>query len=270
MKLFAFLWALSWTIAGVSAYDLYGGYERLIYYNAYRMDWAKTGGDKRMTIGGGCVSKKGAGKPCNLLEFVEYINVWNSLTEGKRPLTSLPGMPANFDYEDIKKDDVGKLAIAMRNHGITGVYDCLKINKEVSGRNDVDGLFGKMGQFIAGAQHANGVPANAIESAKSAINVWADLRKWAMNAAFEDHLRKDFPAAFADTDPKTGYKPLVKDVGDTGETVKTFNKDDALPRIKQVDPKYKISKDYDAFKKADPGHSEKVELADQVKNSVGC
>jgi hypothetical protein len=38
MNLFAVLWSLAWAIASVSAYDLYGGYERVMFYNAYRSE----------------------------------------------------------------------------------------------------------------------------------------------------------------------------------------------------------------------------------------
>ncbi|KAK0657781.1 hypothetical protein B0T16DRAFT_488869 [Cercophora newfieldiana] len=264
MNLFALLWALAWAVASVSAYDLYGGYERIIYYNAYRMDWGKTGGDtNRMSVGSGCVSKKGAKTPCDLIEFVDYINVWSPLNQDKRPI-KLQGLPAGFDPLDMKPAHVDAVAKSLRNAGVTGAYDCVKVHKEVKGRNDVDGLFGKIGQFIQGAQHANGVPANAVESAKNAVSVWADLRKWAQQLAFADYLKKKFPDAFKN------YQPAFKDIGGTGEKVETLNPRSAIPAIRALpgQERYNVANDWEEFKAADPGHSEKVDLADRVKGGL--
>jgi hypothetical protein len=229
------------------------------------VDWAKTGGDtKRMSIGPGCVSKQ-KGSPCDLIEFVDYINVWGPLNQDKRQI-QLKNLPDNFDSRNMKPEDVDKVAMSLRDAGVTGAYDCVKVNKEVSGRNDVNGLFAKTGQFIQGAQFANGVPQNAVESAKKAVSVWADLRKYAMQLAFQEHLKGKFPDAFKN------YEPLKKDVGTTGERVETFNPRAAIPAIKKLPGQsgYNVGADYDEFKAADPGHSEKVDLADKVKTALGC
>lgn len=230
------------------------------------MDWAKTGGDtNRMLVGSGCVSKRGGKSPCDLIEFVDYINVWSSLNQDKRPIRLL-NLPAGFDSLDMKPEHVDAVAKSLRNAGVTGAYDCVKVHKEVKGRNDVDGLFGKIGQFIQGAQHANGVPSNAVEGAKKAVSVWADLRKWAQQLAFTGYLKTQYPDAFR------SYEPLYKDVGTTGERVEVFNARSAIPKIRELpgQARYTVTNDWAAYKAADPGHSDKVVLADSVKTALGC
>ncbi|KAK4449030.1 hypothetical protein QBC34DRAFT_438471 [Podospora aff. communis PSN243] len=261
MKLFAVLWALGWAIASVSAYDLYGAYERIMFYNAYLMDWGKTGGNTRqMVMGPGCVSKK-KGSPCDLVEFIEYIN-------NTKKTIKLEGLPANFDSRNMSPADVDKVAVAINKAEATGQYDTLKIHKEVGSRNNPDGVFQKTGQFIDGARRATGVSKNAVECAKAAVSRWAELRKYASNDAFAKHLEKkdQYKAAFKD------YKPLEIKIGDTGEVRTTFNAKFAIPAIRALPglSKWTPYEEMEEFKRDDPGHAKKVEIAKEVDDKLQC
>ncbi|KAK0725664.1 hypothetical protein B0H67DRAFT_551173 [Lasiosphaeris hirsuta] len=255
MKVFALLWSLTWAIVGVSAYDLYGGYERIIYYNAYRMDWGKSGGDaKRMTIGSGCSN---GGKPCDLLDFVKYIN-----HDGKLPVLDMKNAPAGWDPLNMKADHVDWAAKALRDSGSTGIYEPNKIYKGVS-RNDVDGLFRKVGEFISGAQAANGVPPNSVQCAQAAVKVWANLRTWAQGLAFMKHLEGLYPGAGR-------LETVDKEVGKTGDKVQTIDLTKSMAKIK-AQPNmadYKYNRDFKQFAADDPGHAEKVNLARDAKAAI--
>lgn len=223
------------------------------------MDWGKTNGDtKRMLVGSGC--SKG-GKPCNLIEFVEFINYW---PDGIVKPIDLKDKPAGWDPLDMKPEHVDWAAKALKDAGATGVYEPNKIWKGVK-RNDVDGLFRKVGLYIKDAQNAGGVPPNAVACAKKAVSVWADLRTFAMRLAFLDHLEIKYPAA----------KPLPRitvPVGNSGATVQTADgtlfedKIQKLPNMADYNHKADLKK----FAADDTGHSDKVRLANTIKASLEC
>ncbi|KAK5656634.1 hypothetical protein OQA88_4614 [Cercophora sp. LCS_1] len=253
---FKLLWLLVWAVVGVFSYDLYGGYERVIYYNAYRMDWGKSGGDAtRMTIGSGC--RKGT-TACNFLEFVQYIN-----KGGKMPVLDMKNAPRDWDPVNMKKEHVDWAAKALRDADATGIYEANKIYKGL-GRNDVDGLFRKVGGFIFGARGASNVPANSIECAEAAVDVWADLRKEARKLAFMDHLNEKYK------DKNLKLEPVDKPIGNAGVKIQTFDQVASFPKIRALPgmSKYTYTADFTAYVEADPGHGNKVQLANDVNKAI--
>lgn len=74
MKVFSLL-SLAYLATLVSAYGLYGAYERLFFYYAYLIDAEQNGGNAKV-IASGCAKAQGATKTgkCNFNQFVEYIN----------------------------------------------------------------------------------------------------------------------------------------------------------------------------------------------------
>lgn len=218
------------------------------------VDWGKSDGvANRMTIGSGC--RKGT-KPCDLLEFVQYIN-----KGGQMPVLDMKNAPKDWDPRDMKAAHVDWAAKALRDAGATGIYEPSKIYKGV-GRNDVDGLFRKVGEFVNRAKDASGVPANSFDCAKAAVNVWADLRTWERGKHFMNYLNSLYPDAH--------IEPIKKDVGNSGDKVETIDIDKAKEKIRALPnmAKYGGGKDLKKFDLDDPGHAVKVALAKQVKDAI--
>lgn len=245
MKVFALLWSLTWAIAAVSAYDLYGGYERVIYYQAYRMDWQKSGGDKtKMAVGSGC---RRGNNPCDLLDFVEFISDW------KR--SEIITQPNGWNTRDMTPADVHQAARWLLDNKATFAYQPAKIHTSAS-RMGVDGLFKKMGEFIIGAQDGN-VPASAVSSAKEAVAVWAKLRAYEQGNKYRIALEGRFGITLT---------PSSKPVGNTQHTVPTIAARDAVAKIRDLpgQSKFNFAKDFEAYGAADAGHNNKVHIVDEI------
>lgn len=231
------------------------------------VDYDSNKGDsKKMTIGNGCARK--LTRPCDILEFVEFINV-----DGKKPVLNMRNAPNGWDPVDLKPEHVDWTAKALRDAGATGMYNPSKIHKAAS-RMGVDSLFGKIGDYIRGAQYAD-VPPNTLECAKKGVNAWADMRKWAQALSFQEFLENKYKDALQKQYPKDPKLVSVDmQVGESTVMVKTMNVPASTKKLRTLPDmeKYQAHTDLDPWKIKDPGHDVKVALARKAQEDIngGC
>ncbi|KAH8904877.1 hypothetical protein BR93DRAFT_969717 [Coniochaeta sp. PMI_546] len=237
-----FLFLLAYLSASVLAYDLYGGYERMLYYYAYRMDVAKNG--KAKTIGSGCKPAGGGSGPCNILDFVQFIN-----NDGVRPDMD-KHMPAGWDKDF---PDANQAARALRDADATKAYNCNKIHT-VLGRNDVEGAFKKVSEFVGGIRDAGPITDQMRAGAETAVDQVAKLRTAANLQSYGDDLKARFGEQYV-----VETKVNVFD----NEEVTTLDPKETRKKIRTIpgQEKFNLGDDVLEWRNKDPGHADKVKMA---------
>lgn len=218
-----------------------------------------------MTVANGCGKNGGGAKPCDLLEFVQFIN-----HDGKKPVLNMKNAPKGWDPVDLKPEHVDWTARALRDAGATGVYDPNKIFKGVS-RMGVDSLFTRVANFIGGGAAVDDIPPNSLACAKKAVGVWASLRKWAQGIYFKAELEKKYKDALEKQYPKDPELVWTdKPVGETGEKVKTMDVGESVKKLRTLPgmEKYIPIHDFKEWIKDKPSHNTKVGLANDAIDSI--
>lgn len=135
---------LALCISQASAFGLYGCYERIMYWEAYKMDAGTDKADQK--VAKSCASdpkvlSAGLGKlengRCNLRQFLYYI----SDTEEEKARTKK--LPANIENQK----SVDALADKLYKNGNTGAYRAGRIYEGVEGA-DIPTLFKVIGQYV--------------------------------------------------------------------------------------------------------------------------
>lgn len=219
------------------------------YYYAYRMDVAKNG--KAKTIGSGCRPAGGGSGPCNILDFVQFIN-----NDGVRPDID-KAMGAGWDKDF---PDVNKAAKALRDADATKAYNCNKIHT-VLGRNDVEGAFKKVAEFVGGIRDAGPITDKMREGAELAVDQVAKLRTAANLKSYGDDLKVRF-----------GEQAVVEtevQVFDD-EKVTTLDPKETRKKIRAIagNERFNLGDDLLEWRNQDPGHAEKVNMATSCKGLV--
>lgn len=125
------------------AFGLYGGYERVFYYYAYRAAYAHRG-NGLLKAGNGCWHQNsGKSRPCNFRQFVHWI------TPQKAPTEAISAETLLITNEE--EPDIHKAASDCKRHDQVGAYEFPRIFRGFEAKNDFPPDIARLIKAVGGA-----------------------------------------------------------------------------------------------------------------------
>jgi hypothetical protein len=160
----------------VSGYQIPGGYEHIMFYLAYRLEYLTNDG-KATSFATTCVKEKGTkANPCSFDQFLDYIA---DKTDRNTPKDFTA---TGKDFKDIPKVDAS-FAQKLLDKGLTGAVVPGRVLQGVG--NSYDELFRKTGSYLASVSTHPKVLDDLKQECRDAIKAVLTARMSATTGDFE-------------------------------------------------------------------------------------